>query len=343
MASSQARSHTAPLLSPEEIAVRAGQQIPFLRLPVRKEVFSARETRLRERAASHSMRDFLLFLAEVSQVQHQLLQSDLAFALPNEAALAEAAHAGQPPLRATGWQRDPRWRDVLHDMLARLAPRLDGNPALAAVHAVQEMHDQELELQADRLLNNIMFGLDMAASPLIAAALQVYWTHMVIATSEAHASSRIQPFCRVADATHCPCCGSLPTASIARIDGDGNYRYLHCSLCATQWHMVRIKCAHCESTKGIHYQMLQPVEQAQASTSAKAAIEAETCDECGHYLKIVRMEQEFSVDPMADDLASVTLDLLVSDAGYQRHGVNLMLLFGDPDDPGNPDTGGGGR
>jgi FdhE protein len=30
----------------------------------------------------------------------------------------------------------------------------------------------------------------------------------------------------------------------------------------------------------------------------------------------------------------VTLDLLVSEAGFQRHGVNLMLLFGDPDGGG---------
>ncbi|MES1163404.1 MAG: formate dehydrogenase accessory protein FdhE [Rhizobacter sp.] len=36
---------------------------------------------------------------------------------------------------------------------------------------------------------------------------------------------------------------------------------------------------------------------------------------------------------MADDLASVTLDLLVSEAGFQRHGVNLLLLFGDPGGP----------
>ena len=39
------------------------------------------------------------------------------------------------------------------------------------------------------------------------------------------------------------------------------------------------------------------------------------------------------VDPVADDLATVTLDLLVSDAGKLRHGVNLMLLFGEPEAP----------
>ena len=39
------------------------------------------------------------------------------------------------------------------------------------------------------------------------------------------------------------------------------------------------------------------------------------------------------VDPVADDLARVTLDLLVSESGLQRHGVNLMLLFGEPEPP----------
>ena len=61
--------------------------------------------------------------------------------------------------------------------------------------------------------------------------------------------------------------------------------------------------------------------------------EPETCDTCGHYLKIVHMERDAHVEPVADDLASVTLDLLVSEAGFQRHGVNLLLLFGDPGGP----------
>jgi len=46
------------------------------------------------------------------------------------------------------------------------------------------------------------------------------------------------------------------------------------------------------------------------------------------------------VEPVADDLASLTLDLLVAESGMRRHGVNLMLLFGEgavgppPDNPG---------
>jgi len=43
------------------------------------------------------------------------------------------------------------------------------------------------------------------------------------------------------------------------------------------------------------------------------------------------MDRDPHVEPVADDLATLTLDLLVSQAGARRHGVNLMLLFGDPD------------
>jgi FdhE protein len=179
-----------------------------------------------------------------------------------------------------------------------------------------------------------MLGLDIAAAPLVAAALQTYWTHLVLAT-QAAGTQRLAPFGRTDDPTRCPCCGSLPTASISRIGADDSgYRYLHCSLCSSQWHMVRIKCSHCQGTKGIHYQSLQPLaDDAAAPGVERSAVQAETCDECRYYLKIVHMERDAHVDPAADDLASVTLDLLVSDAGFQRHGVNLMLLFGDPGGP----------
>jgi len=331
-------TQASPLLSPEEIAVRAGQQVPFLQIPKRAEVFADREMRLRQRAAAHPMRDFLIFMAEVAHAQHEVLQHYERVTLPDAAALDAASRTGMPPLPAGDWPRDPAWHAALHRMLDSLLPRLDGSPAQASVRALREMDGEQLEMQADRLLNNVMLGLDLAAAPLIAAGLQAYWTHLVIATQDARGADRLAPFGRTEDATSCPCCGSRPTASISRIEPSaGSYRYLHCSLCSMQWHMVRIKCSHCQTTKGIHYQSLQPLSA--DSGSVKEAIEAETCDECGHYLKIVHMERDAHVEAVADDLASVTLDLLVSEAGYRRHGVNLMLLFGDPD---NPDDGGGG-
>lgn len=342
------QSQASPLLSPEEIAVRAGQQVPYLHFPERPGVFAERAMRLRQRAALHPMRDFMLFIAELANAQHEILQSYPEVALPDASALSAAAHAAQAPLPAAGWPRDPLWRSQFRRMLDSLLPRLENSPAQAVVRKLTHISDAALEQQADCLVQNTMLGLDLASAPVIAAGLQVYWTHMVLALQAARGAARDTPFGRTLDATRCPCCASLPAASVARVDGSGgHYRYLHCSLCSAQWHMVRIKCSHCESTKGIHYQSLQARDADPSENAAndatndtagkpenQAAIEAETCDECHHYLKIMRMERDILVEPVADDLTSLTLDLLVSDAGFQRHGVNLMLLFGDPDSEG---------
>lgn len=334
MSSAQAR----PLLSPEEIAVRAGQEAQFFRLPVRGEVFAERDIRLRQGAAGNSMRDYLLLMADVVRAQHDVLQTYPTVKLPSAADIDAASRAGMPLLPVEHWPRDPAWREGFTRILDAVLARLPAGPARDSVASLRAADVDVIERQADRLSQNITFGLDFAAAPFIGAALQAYWTHMVIATQELHGKGPIAPFGRIDDATRCPCCGGLPVASVSRIDpGQGGLRYLQCSMCSTQWHMVRIKCTHCQSTKGIHYQSLQ-LAAAEAPAAATAVVEAETCDECGSYLKIVRMERDPHVEAMADDLATVTLDLLVSEAGYQRHGANYMLLFGDPESP--PDTPG---
>lgn len=322
------------LRTPEEIALQAGADLPRLRLPQRHEVFAARALRLRQLAAGHALRDYLLLLAVVCEAQHQLLQDHPAIALPTPAQANDAARNGQPLLDATRWQRDALWRDrlrtLLDTVLAKLSP---DNPARGGVQAVRAADDAWLEQQADRLLGGIMLGLDLAAAPLIAAALQLHWTQLVIATHDAVPANTPAAFGHMQDTTRCPCCGSLPAASISRIGGEADgYRYLHCALCSAEWHMVRVKCTHCEGTRGIHYEALQPVNGAPATQ--RDAVQAECCDHCGHYLKIIHMARELQAEPIADDLATLTLDLLVSQAGFTRHGVNLLLLFGDPE-PGD--------
>jgi FdhE protein len=328
-----------PLLSPEEIAVRAGRQAPLLHFPVRAEVFAERSLRLRQRAAAHPMRDYLLLMADLAQAQHETLQSHPPVPLPDAPALREAAAAGEPALPAMHWPRDPAWRLDLQHLVDALRQRVPAGKVADALTALRLADVDLLERQADRLLQQVSFGLDLAFAPFIAAALQVYWTQLVLATQALHGAERLAPFGRIADATLCPCCGSLPVASVVRIDpGAGGLRYLQCALCSSQWHMVRVKCAHCEGSKGVAYQSLEPAA-GPAAAARQAAVEAETCDECGSYLKIVRKERDPDVEAVADDLATLTLDLLVAEAGYQRHGSNLLLLFGDAESP--PDGGGG--
>ena len=326
-------------MDPEQIAMQAGRQMPFLRLPERGLVFFDRQIRLRQLAASNPMREYLLFIADLAHAQHTVLQKSPRVETPDTDALESAAAGLKPPVPAFGWPRGDVWKSELRRLLGLFREKLPQGPALDTVVRVIDAPDEWIDHQADLLLQRVMLGIDLATAPLIAAGLQTYWTHLVLQTAEEGVENS---FGRTDAETQCPCCGSTATCSITRIGADeAGFRYLHCSLCSAQWHYVRIKCAHCQSTKGIHFEELEPLPGAEVSaTGARAgAVKAECCDACGHYLKQVSMEKDPEVEPVADDLASVSLDLLVSDAGHERSGHNLMLLFGDPD---SPDDGGGG-
>lgn len=80
--------------------------------------------------------------------------------------------------------------------------------------------------------------------------------------------------------------------------------------------MVRIKCSSCESTRGISYFSLE---------GSNGAIKAESCDECNSYLKLLYMEKDPHVEAIADDLASLALDMLMDETGKARGGPNLFF------------------
>jgi len=323
------------LLSPEEIAVRAGEQLTFLHLP-EPGVFAERAVRLRQLAAGHAMRDFLLFVAELAEAQHRALKAGVAVPLPSGEQIEAAANAGLPLLPAETWPRAPVWRDSLRLLLQDLARHVGEGPAKAAALQLAGATDEHLDTQAGRLLAGVMLGLDMAAAPLIAAGLQLHWVRLAQQTAAAHTGGPVAPFGRIDDPTVCPCCASRPVASVERLGAEGA-RYLACGLCATQWHYVRIKCTHCQSTKGISLQNLVAADA--QTTENQPAVQAECCSECGHYLKLMHPARDNGLEPVADDLATLTLDLLVSEEGLQRHGLNLLLLFGEPDDAPPPGRG----
>ena len=82
--------------------------------------------------------------------------------------------------------------------------------------------------------------------------------------------------------------------------------------------MVRVKCSHCEDTRSVAYHHLE---------GASEAIKAESCDACHSYRKIFYQEKDLEVDAVADDLASLTLDVLMGEAGYVRASANPLLWF----------------
>ena len=338
---------TVRVMSVEEIVSSAGGETPYLHWPERGTLFAERQMRLRQLAAGgHPMADFLHFMADLAQAQQAALQRIGPVPLPTEEALQRAARDGAPPLPAVDWPRDAAWRTELRRMAAELRGTAPEG-VRAALDAIDRAGDDELEAQADCLLTGVMQGLSLATAPVIAAALQVYWTHLVLSVQAGGEGERARgplnsPFGRCDDITVCPCCGSRPTASLTRnAGGSTGQRYLHCSLCSTQWYLQRIQCPHCLHTGRMAYQSLESAQPGggddeASARAAQAAIQAEVCDDCGHYLKIMHGDRDPFADPVADDLATLTLDLLVSDAGYQRHGVDLMLLFGAPEPPPAP-------
>jgi len=56
-----------------------------------------------------------------------------------------------------------------------------------------------------------------------------------------------------------------------------------------------------------------------------AAVRAETCEQCHGYRKILYQEKDTGVEPVADDVASVALDLLLAEEGYHRASGNPLL------------------
>ena len=322
--------------TPEEIAVRAGeQQAPFLRLPDTAHEFAQRQARLQALAARHPIGEYLLFVAAIARAQQQAIDALPPLDVPEASSLRANIEASGRPLPAVGWPRAPQWRDALRAILTTLVPSLD-SAAGESVRRLADQSDAFFEAQADRLLGGITLGLDLGAAPLIGAALQVHWVRLVAGTAACFGSSSFE---RRAPESLCPCCGTRPTASVVRIGGmEAGYRYLHCALCSTQWHLVRIKCSHCLSTKGIHYEALDRADAARDRSEVVrerapvTAVRAECCDQCGHYLKILSMEKDPDIDPVADDLATVALDLLLAESGRTSAGVNMMLLYGDPGD-----------
>ena len=326
---------TIRVMSAEEIAARAGGETPFLQWPDRRTTFAERAMRLRQLSRGHPMGDFLAFAARIASAQHEALAAAGPVPLPGDEAVARAAAMREPPIPARDWPRDPAWRDALARIVAATSPAAP--PAARTVlDRLRDAGADVLEAQADALLENTATGLDLGAAPLVGAALQVHWTHLLLSLRERLGDA---PLPATDDATRCPACGSLPTASITLSGGDLlGQRYLHCSLCSLRWHLPRTRCPRCLATEGIAFHSLDLASTGpDESRAAQAAVRAEACDACGHYLKIVHGERDPQVEPVADDLASVTLDLLVAETGLRRHGANFLLIFGEPPPDPPPD------
>jgi FdhE protein len=301
---------TTTLLQPGEIEAAAGD-IPELLLP-HDDLFLMRARRLEQLAEGHTLGDYLRFVAELARAQQDMLSAGLALAMPTAERLAQCREYQMPPLAPAGLGLPDGWRDTARQLAQTVQPVLPA-AGQAALGSVLEGRDAWLDAQAVQLLDGNTQGLDAAVAPIIGAALQVHWAHLVRQLDPAQVARLEHP-------NLCPVCGSHPVSSVLRIGGPENgLRYLHCGLCASEWHVVRAKCSNCDNSREIAYYHLEGGDN---------VVRAESCPECQTYLKIVHHDKDPLADPVADDLATLTLDLLMDETGYAKSGINWYLIQG---------------
>lgn len=303
---------TTTLLQPGQIEAAAGS-IPELRLPP-ADLFLERARRLEQLAEGHAMGDYLRFVARLARAQQENLGAGFAASLPTSERLAQCREYAILPLAPAGLARPEGWHKTARDLARKVRSSLP-QAGQAALQLSMENPDTWLDEQAGRLFEGDMQHLDAAAAPVIGAALQVHWTHLARQLDPAQVARPEHP-------NLCPVCGSHPVSSVVRIGGaESGLRYLHCALCSSEWHVVRAKCSNCDNTRGIAYHYLE---------GGDSVVRAESCPECQTYLKIVHQDKDPLADPVADDLATLTLDLLMDEAGFARSGINWYLIQGQP-------------
>jgi FdhE protein len=271
---------------------------PFARLPDPAAMFARRAERFRSLANGSALRLYLIFLADLCDIQHRLQDG-----LPEAEAIAadtigRARQFGMPPLDRSNFTRDAAvdqaWRRLLalaDDVAMPESARL----ALERVKAADVVGEAEL-IRA--VLSNDIAVEAMAEHVFAAAVLAVHFARLAARLDV----TALRPVGQGA----CPVCGAPPISSLVVGWRDAQAtRFCACSLCGTLWNYPRIKCTFCGSTEGIAYQEI---------ADGPATVKAETCESCGRYVKILQQREDAALDPVADDVATLALDLLLRES-----------------------------
>lgn len=282
----------------------------FARLPDPSSLFRERAARFRELAAGHDLAPYLLFLAEVADIQDRA-QTDLPPSeWPAPDTVERAQGFGMPPLDRDGFRPDTAFTATLSRLLTDLHDVAMPDLARQAVASLDAADESERAVMLRNVLSDAIPADAFAAHALLAAALQVHFARAA-ARLDAH---RLRPVATGA----CPACGGPPVASmVVGWHGAHGARYCACALCGTLWNYVRIRCTLCGGTKGIAYHGIE---------GGAGSVKAETCDSCRGYVKILQQHEDPRLEPVADDVATLALDLLIRAEGFRRGAVNPFLL-----------------
>ena len=282
---------------------------PLAILPDPATLFADRAKRFRTLAAEHQLKSYLLFLASISDAQSALVPDLAAVALPPVEDLDRAFEFGMAPIARNVLIDEELALETLEKLLKALKSVEMPERAMASLDGVISADEAERRVMIANVLSDSLPAEEIAEHVFVAAAMQVHFARLAAALP----AEKLTP---VSDGA-CPSCGGAPVASsVIGEAGASNTRFVTCGTCATRWHVVRVKCVACSSTKGIHYQHVEGTSD---------TLKAECCDECKSYLKLMYQVTDPTLDPVADDVASAGLDLMVKEEGFRRAGFNVFL------------------
>lgn len=301
----------SPLNSPEPMNIGEVAEPPFAILPDPAKVF---ETRARRFAAladrGGDLAPYLAFLSKLCDAQAAILPDLPAVVLPPEADRRRSSSHGMPQLGRAGLAGDAVALATFDALLAAL----DGAEMPEATQeAVTRLRKADAATRGALLDDALAEEGDpdrIADTVLAAAALQVHMTRMA-------AGLDVDTLAKVSNGA-CPACGGAPVASaVVGREGMVNTRFCTCALCATEWHVVRVLCLGCGNDRGLVFHTV---------AGGNPNVKAETCPKCQSYTKIMYQNQDGTLDPVADDVGSLALDLLLTGEGKSRFSLNPFLI-----------------
>ncbi|HGO5814900.1 TPA: formate dehydrogenase accessory protein FdhE [Mannheimia haemolytica] len=298
------------ILQQDEIQQAASSfQQPELLFANPKNLYSRRAKRLRELAKKNPFSEYIEFAANLVDIQLELLVSRPIANYSEKITACVELTQGDKPLNSKNFQRSDEWRELLLAIIEKFKPYAN-DTILPTLEWLEKASSSELESLADHMLNENYEQVSADKAVFIWSALSLYWVQLA---QQLPRNTRAE----VGHKQMCPVCNSAPVASVIHFGEAQGLRYLHCSLCESEWHVVRAKCTNCDETGKLDYWSLDSME---------AAVKAESCGDCHSYLKVLYQDKDVNVEPVADDLATLFLDLEMEQKGLSRSGLNPFLF-----------------
>ncbi|OCG19764.1 formate dehydrogenase accessory protein FdhE [Gilliamella sp. App4-10] len=280
------------------------KQIPLLFYPSPKTLYIHRAERLTSLANNSPISDYLKFCAIIAEKQANLIKHN-----PIDIDVSCLLNSDRPPLSLANLPLKNTWQDYLTSLLNSFSDTTQ--QITLVIDQLKKNSSLELQDKALHLLKGEFDRVDGNETIFIWSSLSVYYCQL---------ASQIKGKA-IAENTDklwlCPVCNSMPTASVIQLGSHNGLRYLHCSLCESEWYVPRVKCTCCDNMKGIQYLSLE---------KELAATKTECCDVCHSYLKILDQDKDPHIEVIADDIASLILDIKTEEEGFAKSGINPFIF-----------------